>query len=221
MYTNVDLGRPSYWLEPEEFWTKWFTLDEIDAACELLGIKSSDLVEQYSSFNGHEPHHKKYVYLGRYQAMHTRYTTFQGRSYENHEMEAAENYAVRDQYQGLKHGDILKVLLSWHFPWFDKFQWDIYEVNYKPEHYEIYMKVTGNEDDQSGYLTQSKMGSLYIPFEALMNSDWKTIEKRMRSYWKSYSGDKGIEHCKFVLASEEAQRLKEILEENNDYQCPN
>lgn len=49
--------------------------------------------------------------------------------------------------------------------------WNLYEMS-SSDHYELYLRT--------------EFGSLYVPFKALMNKDWKAIEHRMKTYALSY-----------------------------------
>jgi len=60
-----------------------------------------------------------------------------------------------------------------------KSAWDIYELHdYNNSFNEMYL--------------QTESGSLYVPYEAIINKDFSIIEKRMKDYWSKYNDHSGF-----------------------------
>lgn len=63
-------------------------------------------------------------------------------------------------------------------------RWDIYEIG-SEKHFEIYLKC--GENKGANGIFNTSFDSLYVPIEALVNSDFSIIEERMKSYWGWYN----------------------------------
>lgn len=137
------------------------------------------------------------------QCFFTDHEFIKGRDYEAHYTAPGYEMTVPCQYQGYKHGSIIKSILIDMFPYLSKYSFDCYALSGKANDYEIYLKT---KDE----------GHIYIPIAALKTKDINIIINRMQSYWKWYYRDKPEQfnkHCTIPLNSPTFEQLKiDILE---------
>lgn len=174
-------------------------------------------------------------------------------------------YLVRipGQYQGLRHGDILRQLFTDKWPWFSDFKTTVKrqvkskimriedvpeemqslpvseilkminegeEINEQKILWNLYEFHSYGDSDYEMYL-KTEHGTLYVPLQALLQSDFSIIEKRMNEYcswyynesgfglnhrgrtFEQYKADRAAEKAKALLplVSKEAEMLKSFL----------
>jgi hypothetical protein len=159
-----------------------FSNEEMEAAIDTAGTTESQLTERkhyskdsnivnYYTNKGDDP--QRGIYVGMEYGYIKRVVTVRDREYENTSREIAHAVVQPNQYQGLYQGKIIHVLLASRLPWFDSFEWSIYEMHgYDKQVYEIYMKTEN--------------GSLYAPVKALLACDAEAIKKRNIDYFAQY-----------------------------------
>jgi len=223
------------WLTCKEVLLQYFTEEEIELALHQINYSLDDLTDIENFEN--EPKFYKHYELYK-QNVRFNKKVYQG-EYSKDVSVVGNSYRVKAKYQGLKHGKLVHKLFSHKYEWFDSFfttqlldckqftgfirlkdipeefkdltinqlleverkevvksQWKIYEVNSNPEMY-----------------LETEFGSLYVPYNSLIDRDFSIIENRMTTYVNWYSTD--IEEKTAMLKpliSKEALKLKEYYE---------
>lgn len=156
---------------PFKMLLKYWSKNEIIEACALAGINEYQLCEKKMIRPGHLCHDTDAEYI-RTSREHMPEYDHNGRQYLEGKYEICDVYRVRNHYQGIYHGDVIKSLLYGRYPELKKFCFKFYEYyaySNTPE-YEIYPDC-----------------KLYVPFEALMEGNIEKVLERNREYCKSYN----------------------------------
>lgn len=176
---------------PYEFLSKWWTEEEIISACARHMTKGA-LTEEFATkrkdcfLPDAEFIRRDWAFLPRYAK--------NGEQLMESERAMCNIFRIKNQYQGLNHGEVIEDLLYTKYPQLKEFGFEAYEYNSYTT-YEIYSK-----------------NRIYTPFEALMNGDIETIKERNIKYAEYYNaGDYTYEKVQGRLTSEEAQHYFEVI----------
>lgn len=219
-----------------------FTEEEITKALEDVEYSINDLTD-LKCFRG-TPWVKDYELVRE----KVQFTTEEWNGEWKKEIKVIGNeYRIKAQYQGIKHGKLIFQLFKNRYDWFDTFTKDVVEnikpvidrwtkVKDVPEEYrtmtiqelieleppkDIIVKKSlwniyqiYNDKNPEMYL-ETEFGSLYVPYKAILNNDFKLIKNRMETYFKSYynTPDRQEYYNKAIkaLKSKEAKQLKKYL----------
>lgn len=108
--------------------------------------------------------------------------------------------------------DFLHACLLDRYPWLNEFTFTFYGNSYKSDlqKEEIYIYVEEAKE-------RRRNDCLYVPIFALIKNDFQLVVNRMNSYFKSYyrseSYKQYLDEALGLLESNEAKRLKEVLNE--------
>ena len=172
---NFTKAMPVYWLNCTGILIELgFSVLEIEQALEQEALGVRELTD-VKGFKDTPRHYRKMEIIREGVGVYvTDHRIWGGKTYENTERVTGTEVRLSAQYQGLKHGRLIKRLLSNRLPWFNnRFKWEAYEISHNaPDSVDIYLST--------------KMGSLYVPVWALLAGDTEAITKRMTVYYKGY-----------------------------------
>lgn len=89
-------------------------------------------------------------------------------------------WRIPSSYQSGVVSEIMRMILAKKISWFKEFEWAVY--GNLSGNSEIYLHTGYDHDKWEGQEL-----SLYVPLKALLDRDWKAIEKRNMEYWKEYT----------------------------------
>ncbi len=180
------------YLEPMGLLSPWFDEREIILACAHTGVTDRDLCSTAHCALGQEmaDYNKKAEFLRESKESVDQFDAH-GRRLAEPKWEMRRVYRVTNPYQGLRHGPVILDLLYGRYPALQPFAFSAYSASYdRNDSYEIYAK-----------------NSIYVPFTALMTGNVDAVIYRNRTYWKWYSGKKGLVEAEERLRSEEGRAL--------------
>lgn len=187
---------------PYEFLRTWFSEEEILLSCSRH-LTERDLVQEQAIKNSN-PGVIRHYERPDSEAEFIRESVEpvpaydrNGRRYIDSERVKCHVYRVKNQYQGIRHGDVILDLLYGRYPELAQFGFNAYEFHEYTGSlpYEIYPK-----------------NHIYTPFRALMEGDIEAIKKRNMDYAKSYNcGFYISENMKKVMESEEGKHFFEVI----------
>lgn len=177
---------------PFNFIQHWFDEKDIIRACANTGVTIRDLCQE--AFTEPGMRQSYYAQYGEYLRTSMEYVAQYDR--DGHELaerkkEKVDVYRIKNQYQGLVHGEVIKYLLYERYPKLKKFHFKFYGYNDSEHDYEIYPD-----------------GGIYVPFTALMTGDIDMIMHRNRDYCKWYNnGRYSPEECEKAFQTEHTHEL--------------
>lgn len=150
---------------PYHMLNKYWTDKEIILACSKH-IGARNIVSEYKTENQHCPYpdaefiKTSNAYIDQY---------YHGHKLAQQKWAKVNIFRIKNEYQGIYHGDIILELLYSRHPVLSKYEFDAYSYDYNCP-YEIYPK-----------------NHIYVPFEALMQKDINAIIQRNIDYAASYN----------------------------------
>ncbi len=177
------------WFTPYEFLKQFFSDQEIVTACSEAQITERDLVDeitvpvnQTTTNNYYKNRTDLYEYLGEGMAYIKQYDC-SGRELAERLHTRCYKYKAHGQYQHLRHGQVIKALTCKRYPFLtsplENYKVECFGYDNGVTPYEIYI-LDHNIHEQYP-------GSIYTPYQALMDADIEAIKERNRSYAKIYN----------------------------------
>lgn len=174
-----NLASSIYWdaiqlyFTPFRFLERWWTKEEIVYACANTGVERCDLIsEKAVPYNSHAPYSGPAALLLRTSYEYIPQYTKSGQELMDRKRVLCDVYKVKNEFESLVHGKVIKYLLEGKFPELKAYDFSCYSY-YSCEQYEIYPKKIIN--------------GFYVPFAAMLEGDVDTIIKRNTDYCKSYN----------------------------------
>lgn len=181
------------YFEPLGFLSHWFDVKDIVLACAQTGITVRDLVQEVNVAPGSK--------CWRSNAEFLRTSVESVRQFDSHGRELMESarmqrdvYRVANEYQSLRHGQVILYLLYGRYPELAQFGFTAYGMSCERD-YEIYPK-----------------NNIYTSFTALMSGDVDWIIHRNREYCKWYNNSRFSEaEWEKAIRTKEAQKMFDVI----------